>query len=382
MQATPFTISIDESVLNDLRERLARTRWPDDALDGSWEFGADLAFMKRLAKHWQTQYDWRIHERRLNEQAQFTTTVDGTSLHFVHVRGKGRRVTPLLLVHGWPDSFYRFHKVIPLLTDPAAHGLDADDAFDVVVPSIPGFGFSDRTALPTDVVADRFAALMKGLGYERFMAAGGDAGSLIVMSLSRRHAERVQGIHLTDVGYPDGSTDFSALSQPELEFAGFIQGWWTREGAFNMVQATKPQSVAFALTDSPVGMAAWMMSMMSSGASDKLDQRFTLDELLTNFTIYWVTGTIGSSMRFYLENARASRPDGAARVRSQVPAAVAHMPWDAPLPPAWAERHVSVRQFTEMPRGGHFSAWEAPEAYASDVRTFIATLRNDGQTGL
>lgn len=372
MQIKPFKITIDESVLTDLGERLARTRWPDEALDGGWEFGADLAFMKRLVWYWQTRYDWRAHEKQLNEQAQYIAEVDGRSIHFVHVRGKGRRVTPLLLVHGWPDSFYRFHKVVPLLTDPAAHGLDATEAFDVVVPSIPGFGFSRGPALPTHVVADRFAALMKGLDYERFLAAGGDAGSIIVMSLSRRHADRVQGIHVTDVGYPDGSTDFSALSPPEMEFAGAIQNWWMREGAFNMVQATKPQSVAFGLTDSPVGMAAWMMSMMSSGAADKLDQRFTLDELLTNFTLYWVTGTIGSSMRFYLENARA---EGGTRVRSTVPAAVAHMPWDAPLPRAWAERHVNVQQFTEMPRGGHFSAWEAPEAYAQDLQQFVGRLR-------
>ena len=331
--------------------------------------------MRRLAHYWQTQYDWRVHEKRLNDQAQFIADVEGTSLHFVHVRGKGRRVTPLLLVHGWPDSFYRFHKVVPLLTDPAAHGIDPADAFDVVVPSIPGFGFSNGKVLPTDDVADRFAGLMRGLGYERFVAAGGDAGSMIVISLSHRHADRLHGIHVTDVGYPDGNTDFSALSPPEMEFAGFIQGWWMREGAFNLVQATKPQSVAFALTDSPVGMAAWMMSMISSGAGDKIDQRFTLDELLTNFTLYWATGTIGSSMRYYLENARASAPGGGTRGRSDVPAAVAHMPWDAPLPRAWAERNVNVQRFTEMPRGGHFSAWEAPEAYAKDLQDFVGNLR-------
>ena len=375
MQTTPFKIAIPDLVLDDLRERLWRVRWPEAVLDGGWEFGADLGFMQRLAKYWLTEYDWRAHEKLLNRQPQFTAMVDGTSLHFVHMRGKGRRGTPLLLVHGWPDSFYRFHKVVPLLTDPAAHGVDATDAFDVVVPSIPGFGFSDPRPLPTDVVADRFAALMEGLGYERFVAAGGDAGSMIVISLSRRHADRLHGIHVTDVGYPDGSTDFSTLSPPELEFAGVIQNWWMREGAFNMVQSTKPQSLGFALTDSPVGMAAWMMSMISSGTADRIEQRFTLDELLTNFTIYWVTGTIGSSMRFYLENARAASHGGEAPVRSNVPAAVAHMPWDAPLPRAWAERHVNVRQFTEMPRGGHFSAWEAPEAYAKDLRDFVGKLR-------
>jgi pimeloyl-ACP methyl ester carboxylesterase len=366
MKSTPFEISIAQSVLDDLRDRIARTRWPDQPEDAGWSMGTDLAYCKRLADHWQDRYDWRKHEAALNALPQFKATVDGVSLHFVHQRARGQRATPLLLLHGWPDSFYRFHKVIPLLAE----------QFDVVVPSLPGFGFSDRTAMTTDATADLLVRLMASLGHDRFIAAGGDMGSMIAIAISQRHPQAVHGIHVTDVGYPDGNTDFASLSPPEQEFAGFIQGWWMREGAFNMVQSTKPQSLAFGLSDSPVGLAAWMMSMIASGTADKLEARFTIDELLTNITLYWVTGTIASSMRSYFANAVAMySQDRSAPARSSVPAAVAHMPWDAPLPRAWAERKVNVQQFTEMPTGGHFTAWEAPDAYARDLRAFADTLR-------
>ena len=366
MDTKPFKIDIAQAVLDDLRERIARTRWPDQPEDAGWSMGTNLAYCRTLADHWQHRYDWRRHEAALNQVPSFTAAVDGTRLHFVHQRARAAKGTPLLLLHGWPDSFYRFHKVVPLLAD----------TFDVVVPSLPGFGFSDRTAMTTDATADLLVRLMAGLGYDRFIAAGGDVGSMIAIAMSQRHAPALHGIHVTDVGYPDGSTDFASLTPEEQAFAGHIQTWWMREGAFNMVQSTKPQSLAFGLNDSPVGLAAWMMSMIASGSEDKLDARFTLDELLTNITLYWVTGTIASSMRTYLVNAAAMySPDRVTPPRSAVPAAVAHMPWDAPLPRAWAERKVNVQQFTEMPRGGHFGAWEAPEAYAEDLRTFAGKLR-------
>jgi epoxide hydrolase len=246
----------------------------------------------------------------------------------------------------------------------------------VVVPSLPGFGFSDRTAMDTGASADLMLELMQGLGYERFAAAGGDLGSTIAIALSQKNPEALLGIHLSDVGYPDGSTDFASLSPPELEFANFVQGWWMREGAFNMVQSTKPQSLAFALNDSPVGLAAWMLSMMASGSAEKLEQRLPLDELITNIMLYWLTETAASSMRVYAENARAmyANPSAAKPARSEVKAAVIHMPDDAPLPREWAERKVNLVRFTEMPRGGHFAAWEEPVAYAQDLQAFSKTL--------
>jgi pimeloyl-ACP methyl ester carboxylesterase len=215
---------------------------------------------------------------------------------------------------------------------------------------------------------------MKGLGYDRYLAGGGDGP--IPIAMSQRHAEAVAGIYAVDVGYPDGTTDFASLSPEEREFAQWIQGWWMREGGFNMIQSTKPQSLAFALNDSPVGLAAWLMILFSSGTEDRVEQRFALDELLTNATLYWVTGTIGSAMRSYLETARAvyGNPGAARPARSAVPAAVARMPLDAPLPRAWAERRVNLVQFTEMAHGGHHSSWEVPEAFAADLRAFARTL--------
>jgi pimeloyl-ACP methyl ester carboxylesterase len=375
MKTTPFRIEIGQDTLDDLRARVRRTRFPDAPEGAGWTMGADLAFMKRLAARWVDGYDFRKHEAALNAFPQFTADVNGTKIHFLHAKGKGPNPTPLLLIHAFPDSFCRFVKAIGPLTDPAAHGGDASLSFDVVIPSLPGYGFSDRTPMSTDATADVLAALMKGLDYERYVAGGGDGP--VPMAMSRRHAAALAGIYCVDVGYPDGSTDFAALTPEEREFAQWIQAWWMREGAFNMIQSTKPQSLAFALNDSPVGLAAWLMILLSSGAEDRVEERFTLDELLTNATLCWVTGSIGSAMRSYLESARAmyGNPTAAKPGKSDVPAAVAHMPLDGPLPRAWAEHRVNLVQFTEMARGGHHSSWEVPDLFAADLRAFAARLR-------
>ncbi len=369
----PFTIAVPETALDDLRQRLARTRWPDDG--AGWEYGTNLAYMKDLVDYWQHRYDWRRHEATLNAFAQFRAEVDGVGIHFVHERSRGPDPTPILLLHGWPDSFYRYHRVIPMLTDPARFGGDPDVAFDVIVPSIPGQGFSDRKPMTTDDTADLFAELMKeALGYGRFVAAGGDAGTLIAQSLAERHADALIGIHLTDVGYPDQTTDFSTLTEPEIAFANYTQQWWMNEGAFNMVQSTKPQSLAYGLADSPAGLAAWIMSFMASGTTgEEVEKRFSRDELLTNIMIYWVTQTIGSSVRRYFLDAHAPPHPWK---RTPVPAAVAHPPRDAPLPREWAERRVNLEHFTELSRGGHFAAWEEPELYAKDVWESVGELRD------
>jgi pimeloyl-ACP methyl ester carboxylesterase len=375
MKTTPFRIDVTQSVLDDLRQRLAATRWPDSPQDAGWGLGTDLAFMRRLADHWLHRYDWRAQETALNGYPQFTADVGGTQLHFVHVRGKGPNPTPLLLIHAYPDSFYRFHKAIPYLTDPAAHGGDPALSFDVIVPSLPGFGFSEHTALGVDGMADKMAALMEGLGYQRYLAGGGDGP--VPIALSQRHTDRVMGIYMVDVGYPDGTTDFSTLSPPEVEFAQWIQGWWMREGAFNMIQSTKPQSLAFALNDSPVGLAAWLMILFASVAPDKVEERFTIDELITNAMIYWVSGSIGSAMRTYLETARAlyGNPGAPKPAKSPVPAAMARMPLDAPVPREWAERQVNLVHWSQPARGGHHSSWEVPEIFSEDLRAFLAKLR-------
>lgn len=373
----PFEIRIPQTTLDDLQERLKRTRWPDEVTDSGWSMGINLDFVKGLADHWQHQYDWRKHEAELNQFHQFKADVDGVEIHFIHERGKGPNPTPILLIHGWPDSFYRYHKVIPRLTDPAKYGGDPNTSFDVIVPSIPGTGFSGHTTLNNDTNADLFAKLMtQVLGYQKFVSTGGDYGTFITLSLAHRHPEILSGIYLTDVGYPDGNTDFSTLSPSEMEMATWVQQWFMQEGAVNMIQATKPQTLAYGLTDSPVGLAAWIVSYSSSGkrGQAELTERFSRDELLTNIMIYWVTETISSSVRAYYLAAHAA-PAANQGQRPSVPAAVAHCPYDPPLPRAWAERQVNLVHFTEFPRGGHFMAWEEPELYAQDVQAFIQELR-------
>lgn len=363
----PFEINIPQQALDDLQERLERTRWPDDFTAGVWNTGAPTSYLKELTEYWRTSYDWRKHERMLNQFAHFRAELDGTGIHFIHERGKGPNPLPVLLTHGWPDSFYRFHKVIPMLTDPVKFGGSADDSFDVIVPSIPGFGFSDHKPLPQEAVADLWLKLMRDvLGYSRFAAAGGDVGSIVTKALAHKYPDVITAIHLTDVGYPTGQEDFSTMSAPELEFATYIQNWWFAEGAFNMIQSTKPQMLGYGLNDSPVGWAAWSMSLLS----DPTGQRIPRDELLTNIMIYWLTETIVSSIRSYHEGAQ-----GKPVTRVDVPSAVAHCTLDAPLPREWAERHVNLKRYTQLEGAGHFAAWEKPELFANDLREFLRSYR-------
>ena len=374
LRPQPFRIAVSQDTLDDLRYRLQHARRPYSPEGAGWSRGTDAEFMARFRTHWLESYDWRKHEAALNAFPQFVADVNGTKVHFLHVRGKGPNPTPLLLVHAYPDSFFRFVKAIGPLTDPAAYGGDPSLSFDVIIPSLPGFGFSDPTPMSVDATADLFAALMKGLGYTKYVAGGGDGP--IPMAMSQRHGSEVAGIYTVDVGYPDGSTDFASLSPEEMEFAQWIQSWWMRDGAFNMIQSTKPQSLAFALNDSPLGLAAWLMILFASNAEDKVEERFGFDDLITNAMIYWVSGSIGTAMASYLESARAvwGNPSAPKPEKSPVPAAFARMPLDAPAPRAWAERKVNVVQFTEMEKGGHHSSWEVPEAFAQDLRSFLQKL--------
>ena len=379
MSIQPFKIAIPQATLDDLRERLARTRWTDEVEGSGWTYGVSLGYMQELVDYWQQSYDWRTHEVALNTFAQFKADVDGVGIHFIHERGKGPNPTPLLLLHGFPDSFYRYHKVIERLTDPAKYGADPNTSFDVIVPSIPGTGFSDRLTFDDDANADLFSRLMtQELGYEKFVSAGGDHGAIITQSLARRYPEILIGIHLTDVGYPDQNTDFSTLSPAEMEMAQWVQQWFMAEGiGVNMIMATKPQTLAYGLNDSPIGLASWLISYGSSGQKGKEEfkTRFSADELLTNVTIYWVTETINSAVRAYYANAHVASGGNLGKSAS-VPAAVAHCPYDPPLPREWAARQVNLVHFTEFPRGGHFMAWEEPELYAKDLQEFIGELRS------
>lgn len=375
----PFTIDVPQATLDDLGERLARTRWPDEAAGAGWSMGTNIEYLKQLVSYWRDGYDWRTHEAELNRLPQFTAVVDGVTIHFVHQRGKGPNPTPLLLTHGWPDSFFRFSRIIPMLTDPESYGGKAEDAFDVVVPSLPGFGFSQRTSMSSGAVAELWAKLMPMLGYDRFVAAGGDIGSGVTKELALRHPEMVSAIHLTDVGYPTGQE--ADLSEDEQQFAQFIQGWWFAEGAYAMLQMSKPQSLAFGLNDSPAGWAAWVLSFVDTG-SDNHDVEAAFggrDELLTNIMIYWVTQTAGSAARMYLEDAHAgwSEHGEQAEQRSSVPAGIALFPREAQFPREWAERSVNVQHFAKMPRGGHFAALEEPELFVDDLRAFFGHYNHE-----
>lgn len=380
MSIQPFTIDVPQTTLDDLQHRLAQTRWPDEADGSSWAYGISLAYMKEVADYWLHRYDWRTHEAALNRFAQFKAGVDGVGIHFIHERGKGPNPTPLLLIHGFPDSFYRYHKAIDRLTDPAKYGGDPHTSFDVIVPSIPGTGFSDLVTKSDDVNADLFARLMTvELGYKKFVSAGGDHGAIITQALARKYPELLLGIHLTDVGYPDQTTDFSQLTPAEMEMAQWVQQWFMEEGiGVNMIMATKPLTLAYGLNDSPVGLAAWLIGYGSSGqhGKEELETRFRRDELLTNVMIYWVTGTINSAARAYYENMQVASGGNLGKSET-VPAAVAHCPYDPPLPREWAARQVNLVQFTEFPRGGHFMAWEEPELYVKDIQDFVSKLRSE-----
>jgi pimeloyl-ACP methyl ester carboxylesterase len=369
MTTTPFQIAISDAQLDDLKSRLQQTRWPDQPEDAGWSLGTNLDYLKSLTEYWIDGYDWRKAEANLNMLGNFKVEIDGVDLHFVHRPSVNPNATPLLLLHGWPDSFYRYHNVIDALSND----------FHLVVPSIPGSGFSSRTALPMDQVADLFARLMtETLGYGKFIAAGGDSGSIISMSLAQRHPDLLLGYHVTDVGYPDHTTDFSVLSGPERAYAAAIQKWFFAHGAFNLVHATKPQSLAFAMNDSPVGLAAWIMSFMAGmGVGDEADERFGRDELITNIMIYWLTETAGSSFRVYSQN--AMQPPTIKGTNTDVPVAVATeapIPGGVRLPREWADRQTegNVVQFHNMETAGHFAAWENPDFFVQDIRDFAALL--------
>ncbi len=288
MAMTSFDINVPQSVLTDLQTRLKLTRWTDEPDNAGWNYGTNPTYLRELVAYWQTGYDWRKQEAFLNTFPQFMAQIDGIGIHFVYVKGKGETSKPLLLTHGWPDSFYRFHKVIPMLTDPASCGGDPAQSFDVIIPSIPGFGFSDQVSLNFDQTATLFAKLMTGvLGYKTFVAAGGDLGMGITKALANQFPALVSAIHLTDVGYPTGTEDWATMSPAEQAFGQFIQQWWATAGAYNMVQSTKPQTLGYALNDSPVGLASWIVEKFYAWSDTKgdIETSFTKDELLTNIMI-------------------------------------------------------------------------------------------------
>jgi pimeloyl-ACP methyl ester carboxylesterase len=377
----PFTAVAAAAALADLRARLRATRWPDAPEDAGWSMGTDLGYLRELVAYWADEFDWPAQEAALARLPRFRVGLGGLGIHFVHVRAAPSPgpVLPLVLCHGWPDSFWRYVKVIPLLADPGAHGADPADAFDVVVPDMPGYGFSDPPVGPpldSIAVAGLWAELMTVLGYPRFGAAGGDIGSHVSRYLALDHPGRVVAVHRTDAGPPAFSGDPADLPAGARAWFGAGAAWAAAEGGYSAMHRTKPQTAAFGLTDSPAGLAAWIVEKLRawSDCGGDVERRFTKDEILTNVTLYWLTATIGSSMRMYRANA-AIPPAQLAR-RVEVPSGFSLFPGDILRPPrAWLERTANVVRVTEHPRGGHFAPFEEPELYAKELRAFFRPYR-------
>ncbi len=379
----PFTINVPEAVLDDLRARLGRTRLPDQ-LDGvGWDYGTDLDYLTELIAYWRDEFDWREQERRLNQFDQFKTRIDDLDIHFIHQRSPEADAIPLIITHGWPGSIAEFTKIIGPLTDPVAHGGNAEDAFHVVAPSIPGYGFSDKPRSPgfgPEQIAEVNAALMARLGYERYGIQGGDWGSIISSRHAFNHPEQTIGLHLNMLigGPPPGGDPTDGVPPEELARSQARRSFYTTaESGYSQIQGTKPQTLGYALNDSPAGQAAWIVEKFRAWCDCNGDPEsiFTKDEMLTNITIYWVTQTATSSARLYYESSRAptSGPIG----RIEVPTGAAIFPYELFITPRkWAEASYNITHWTEMPRGGHFAAMEQPELFVEDLRTFFRPLRS------
>ncbi len=378
----PFQLSISDSVLQDLHERLVRARLPDEPPVEPWSTGASVAYMQRLIGYWRNGFDWRAQEAMLNRFRQFSVPLAGIEVHFIHEHGKGPNPMPLLLSHGWPGSVVEFHKLIPMLTDPALYGGDPADAFTVVAPSLPGYTLSFRPGqkrFSVEEIAEVFAELMTGvLGYERFGAQGGDWGSFVTSRLGYRFAERLTGIHLNMLGMRISPKMFENPTHEEKVFLAQMDEWNREETAYQWIQGTKPTTLSFGLTDSPVGLAAWIVEKFRAWTdnSGEPDNAVSLDEMLTNITLYWVTGAIGSSFWPYyaLRHGPWPIPKDA---KITVPAGYVEFPREIMRPTrSVAQRiYTNITRWTVMHEGGHFAALEHPEVLAREIREFFRPLR-------
>jgi pimeloyl-ACP methyl ester carboxylesterase len=378
----PFTVHIAEPVLADLRARIRNTRWPDQVPGVTWEQGTDLGYLRDLLAYWADGFDWRARERELNRFHHFRADLDGTRVHFVHERARHGGGVPLVLTHGWPSSFVELLPLVPLLTDPGAHGIDGP-AFDLVVPSLPGYGFSERparTGVNYRYVATRWHRLMRGLGYERYGAGGGDFGAGVATFMALGEPDRVTGLHLTNLEVPPYTgAESRPLSDVELAYLEQNRRWADVERGYSSVQSTKPQSLGYGLNDSPAGLAAWVLEKWRSwtDSGGDLDRRFGRDFLLTMLTVYWATQTVTTSMRDYYDNRwfpSAVGPDDRVRVPTAVAVFAHELVPEGEPPREWAERLYDVRRWTPMPRGGHFAPVEEPELVARDIAAFFAEL--------
>lgn len=373
----PFRIDVSQSVLEDLAHRLAATRWPGGLPGAGWDYGADPGYIRELCEYWRTGYDWRAQEAALNEHPGFLCEVDGVDLHFWHVRGEREGAFPLLLIHGWPGSMFEFHRLVDPLTHPSRHGGNAADAFDIVVPALPGFGFGGKPqerGWGITRIANAFDRLMSDeLGYPRYGVQGGDWGGIISSKMGSAHAGHVAGVHLNFVF---GQPPAEPMPDEDRALAASLAAFQAAETGYSAVQGTKPLSVAAAQADSPAGLAAWVVEKFRtwSDCDGNVESAFSKDTLLTNLMFYWAPNSIASAATIYFE-ARQDRL-GFAYGRVDVPTAVAMFPkepWHALR--GWVEPRFNIVRWTEMPRGGHFAALEQPGLLLDDIRAFFATVR-------
>jgi len=380
---TPFRLHVPDEVLADLRARLRNTRWPEDPPLEPWSTGTSVAYLRGLMDYWREGFDWRAQEAKLNAFEQFTVPLAGVDLHFIHAKGSGPDPMPLLLSHGWPGSVWEFHRLIPMLTDPARFGGDAADAFTVVAPSLPGYTLSfqpGQKRFGAEEIADVFAALMRDvLGYERFGAQGGDWGAFVTSRLGYRYAERLIGIHLNLLAVRRDPRMLENPNAEEKRFLAQLNHWTKEETGYQWIQGTRPTTLAFGLTDSPVGLAAWIVEKFRAWTDNdgNPESAVSRDDMLANITLYWATGAIGSSFWPYYARMHGPWPipEGAT---VDVPMGYVEFPREILTPPrSVAEKmYRNIQRWSVMPRGGHFAALEQPEALAREIRAFFRPLRS------
>jgi pimeloyl-ACP methyl ester carboxylesterase len=376
----PFRVEVPDAVIADLHDRLRRTRFPNQLAGAGWEQGTELSYLRELVGYWRGGYDWRAHEARVNAFPQETTEIDGQRIHLVHARSAEPDALPLLLVHGWPGSVIEFLDVLGPLTDPVAHGGDAADAFHVIAPSLPGYTFSG----PTDErgwhprrVAAAFVQIMAALGYDRYGAQGGDWGSVVCANVADLDAGHLAGLHLNFVVVRPPEGDDTPLTPDEQRRLEAMRTWRRTGAGYQEIQGTRPQTLGYALEDSPAGLAAWIVEKFAawSDCDGDVERSFTKDQLLTNVMAYWVTGTATSSVRLYYEMRQAGRDAVPAR-RIEVPTGIANYPAEiTAMPRRWVEHRYNLVHWAELPRGGHFAAMEVPDVFVDDLRTFFRARR-------
>jgi pimeloyl-ACP methyl ester carboxylesterase len=371
----PFRIDIPQADLDDLSDRLARTRWPDELPGVGWSYGVSKDYLAELVEYWRTGYDWREHEARLNEIPQFTTTIDSQNVHFLHVRSPEPDATPLVITHGWPSTVYDFLDILGPLTDPRSHGADPADAFHVVAPSVPGFAFSGPTrdtGWGVNRIARAWAELMRCLGYQRYGAQGGDFGSIISPELGRIDPEHVLGIHvnaLANAATPIDLSELDALCAADKERAERNQMWWYSHSGYATQMATRPQTLAYALNDSPAGQLAWNLEWFVDWDPTQTERTpIDWDTILTNVTTFWLTATAGSAARLYRE--AGSEAWGRRPAPSPAPTGVANFLGDRAIR-GLAELSNTITHWSQIPRGGHFASLQAPDLLVNDIRKFF-----------